>query len=58
MNEVVEKLKSKAAASRLDLAPGADAFALMAAECSACCKVSNSGNGSCPPPKVELEQSL
>jgi hypothetical protein len=51
MNEFVEKLKTKAAASRLDLPQCEDAFALLAVECSGCCIVSNSGNGGCPPPK-------
>lgn len=55
-DELVEGLERKAAAIRLELARSEDVFDLMAEACSACCKISNSGNGSCPPPPKKIEE--
>jgi CO dehydrogenase/acetyl-CoA synthase alpha subunit len=50
MNEITDKLKNRIEATVPALGQQ-DVFDLIAAACTGCCQISNSGNGGCPPPK-------
>lgn len=50
MNDITEILRERIDGSGLTLDADDFAFQLIAAACSMCCKVSDSGNTSCPPP--------
>jgi hypothetical protein len=49
MNDITDALRHRIAASGLALGQDEVLFELLAAACSGCCKISNSGNGGCPP---------
>lgn len=53
MRETIHQLKAVAQRNRVTVD---DVLELLAEEeCSQCCKTSGGGNGSCPPPKTEIE---
>jgi hypothetical protein len=47
------ELKRKIDASGLATTQNDVLFELLAAACSGCCKISNAGNGGCPPAEAE-----
>jgi len=53
VNEISEKLKNRIEAGDLALGQDDVLFELVDVACSGCCKISNSGNGGCPPSPME-----
>lgn len=53
MHDVIERLRQRREALRIDLEPQ-QAFELLALACSACCTQVDGGNKTCPP-KLEAD---